>query len=87
MPKVLIAPFLRHKLNADPEKLQYKDSAEDQAINDYCKTIGLLRAIVTLKDVEKKEEKDRGRDDLAQRIRRHTKEQAKYWLDLLKQLQ
>jgi hypothetical protein len=77
---------LNRKFNDDLENIQHRDSTEDQAISDYCEAIGLLRAIVTLKDVEKNEEKDKDKDELIQRMRNNTLEQSKYWLDFLKQL-
>lgn len=78
---------LNSKFEADLENIEHRDTTEDQAISDYCEAVGLLRAIATLKDVERHEEKDKGKDETLERMRNNTKEQARYWLDFLKQLQ
>ena len=78
---------LNDKFEADLENIEHRDSTEDQAISDYCEAVGLLRAIATLKDVERHEEKDKGKDEVLQRMRNNAKEQTLYWLDFLKQLQ
>jgi hypothetical protein len=78
---------LSAKFRVDMDKIRYEDSMEDEAVKDYCEAIGLLRAIVTLKDIEKREEKDKDRDELIERMRNNTKDQARYWLDFLKALQ
>ncbi len=82
---------LENKLNkrfrADLDNIQHKDSTEDQAVRDYCEAIGLLRAIITLKDIEKKEEKDKDQDKIIEKMRNNTREQARYWLEFLKQMQ
>jgi hypothetical protein len=78
---------LNSKFEEDLENIEHRDSTEDQAIRDYCEAIGLLRAIATLKDVEKHEEKDEGKDETLQRMRNNTKEQARYWLEFLKKIQ
>jgi hypothetical protein len=78
---------LNSKFKDDLENIEHKDSTEEEAINDYCEAVGLLRAIATLKDVENKEEKVQGKDELLQRMRSNTVEQTKNWLDFIKNIQ
>jgi Family of unknown function (DUF5788) len=78
---------LNERYRQDLAKIQYGDTTEDQAIDDYCEAIGILRALVTLKDIEKKEEKMEKRDDLLLKMRENSKEQAMYWLNFLKHFQ
>ncbi len=77
---------LNKKFNEDLENIEHKDSTENQAIQDYCESPGLLRAITTLKDITSKEAKPESKDELSKKMRESTKDHAKCWLDFLKQL-
>lgn len=77
---------LNKKFHEDLERIKHKDTMENQAIQDYCEALGLLRAIITLKDISTKEEKKESKDDLAKRMRESTNERTKYWLEFLKSL-
>ena len=83
----VIEKKLNEKYRQDLENIKYQDSTEDQAINDYCEAVGLLRALVTLKDIEKKGEDHGEKDDLVLSMRENSKEQAKNWLNFLKQFE
>ncbi len=77
---------LNKKFKEDVENIDHKDSMENQAIQDYCEALGLLRAIITLKDITSKEAKPESKDEISKKMRESTKDHAKYWLDFLKQL-
>jgi len=77
---------LNQRFRNDLEKIERLDTTETQALNDYCEAAGLLRAIITLKEVESHEEKLVGTDEMRQRITDAKREQAKIWLDFLRQL-
>jgi hypothetical protein len=77
---------LNKKFHEDVERIKHKDTMENQAIRDYCEALGLLRAIITLKDISTKEEKKESKDDLTKRMRESTNERTKYWLEFLKSL-
>jgi len=77
---------LNKKFREDLENIEHKDSTEDQAIQDYCEALGLLRAIITLKDITSKEAKPERKDELSKKMRESTNDHTKYWLDFLKQL-
>ncbi|BAI61993.1 hypothetical protein MCP_1921 [Methanocella paludicola SANAE] len=75
---------LNEKYRQDLANIKYRDTTEDQAIKDFCEAIGLLRALVTLRDIEKKEEKKEEKDDVILKMRENSKEQALYWMGFLK---
>lgn len=77
---------LDQKFKADRESIRTKDVTEDQATKDYCEAVGLLRAIVTLKDVEARENRNGGATSPADALNENKKEQARRWLEYLKQL-
>ena len=83
---VVLEEKLNKKFKEDLENIEHKDSTENQAIQDYCEALGLLRAIITLKDIVLKETKPESKDELSKKMRESTKDHAKYWLDFLKQL-
>lgn len=77
---------LNKKYRQDLENIEYRDTTTDQAIRDYCEAIGLLRAIITLKDIEKKAEQKEDKEEFAVKIREHTKNQARQWMEFLRQV-
>ena len=77
---------LSKRFRFDLEKIDALDMTQTQAMDDYCDAVGLLRAIVTLKDLEAHEEKTLGVDDIRQRIQNDRTKQAKKWLDFLRQM-
>ncbi len=77
---------LNQKYRQDLENIEYRDTTTDQAIRDYCEAIGLLRAIITLKDIERKSEEKESKEEFARRMREHTKIQAKQWMDFLRRV-
>lgn len=78
---------LSKKFREDLEQIKHKDTMENQAIRDYCEALGLLRAIITLKDISTKEEKKESKDKLKKRLRETMNEHTKYWLEFLKSLE
>ncbi len=74
---------LGEKYALDIEKIDHEDTGEDQAADDFCEAVGLLRALVDLKDVEKREEKKEQRGDVILKMRENSKEQARQWLNFL----
>lgn len=77
---------LTKKFDEDLESIKYEDTMENQAIRDYCEALGLLRAIITLKDIILREEKPQSKDELVKKMRESTQRRTKYWLDFLKQV-
>jgi hypothetical protein len=78
---------LSKKFNSDLEQIKYTDTMENQAIRDYCEALGLLRAIITLKDISTNEEKKESSCGLMKKMRETTKEHTKYWLEFLKSIE
>jgi hypothetical protein len=77
---------LDKKYKEDLGKIMVSDRTEDQAFRDYCEAAGLLRAIATLKDIEKREEKAMKPDELIDAMNRAKKARAREWLEYLRQL-
>lgn len=77
---------LHQRFQADVEKIESQDTTEGQALSDYCEAAGLLRAIVTLKDIETREERTYGPAEMQERLRDAKKAQAKRWIDFLRQM-
>ena len=77
---------LNKKFREDVENIEHKDYTEDQAIQDYCEALGLLRAMITLKDIASKEVKPESKVEFSKKMQESTKKHVKYWLDFLKQL-
>jgi hypothetical protein len=77
---------LDKRYKEDLEKIRTSDRTEDQAFQDYSEAAGLLRAIITLKDIEKREEKAMGPDELQNAMNEAKKARARHWLEYLKQL-
>ena len=76
---------LNKKFREDVDSLEHRDELENQAIHDYCEALGILRAILTIKDIEKREEKSEDKDEFTRKMNESTKNHEKYWLDFLKQ--
>jgi hypothetical protein len=77
---------LDKKYKEDLGKIDKTDRTEDQAFQDYCEAAGLLRAIVTLKDLEKREEKAMKPDELIDAVNEAKKAKARRWLEYLREL-
>ncbi|HMK47457.1 MAG TPA: DUF5788 family protein [Methanocella sp.] len=77
---------LNQRFKNDLDKIERLDTTGTQALHDYCDAAGLLRAIITMKEIESHEEKLVGTDEMRQRITNAKKEQAKIWLDFLRQI-
>jgi hypothetical protein len=76
---------LEKKFRQDVEEIRH-DISEDEAIRDYCEALGLLRAIITLKDMAAGKEGTIGKGDLAHKINERRKNDANDWLAFLKQM-
>ncbi|MCD1293769.1 hypothetical protein CUJ83_02005 [Methanocella sp. CWC-04] len=77
---------LEKKFHQDVERIRESDKTEDEAIRDYCEALGLLRAIITLKDIAASPESIIGHGDLSRRINERRKNEANAWLNYLKQI-
>ena len=77
---------LNKKYREDLEKIESTDRTENQAFQDYCEAAGLLRAIITLKDIERREEKALGQDEWQASENEAKKAHARRWLEYLRQL-
>lgn len=85
MSAVLTLEYKLEKLfNEDLEKVRHTDVEEDAAIRDYCEALGLMRAIITLKDIEAREYG--GVEALQQKIRERRIHDTSSWLSFLKRI-
>ena len=78
---------LDKKYREDLGKIEATDRTEDQAMKDYTEAAGLLRAIVTLKDIERREESAGELEGVRDAMEAAKDTEARRWLEYLKQLQ
>lgn len=76
--------LLEDRLNEDLKKIEFKDVTENQAIKDYIEALGLIRAIITLKDITSKEDRFHDERKVARKISDRRITDTASWLNYLK---
>jgi hypothetical protein len=80
---------LEKKFRADVLDLRERDSTDEQAETHYCEALGLMRAIVTLKNMTSGDNaglQHRQGSYLTGKMAEQRRREASRWLDLLKQI-
>lgn len=77
---------LDRKFHEDLDRIRHGDTRDEQAVRDYCEAAGLFRAIITLKDIQSREEQAARDGTLSDQVKAEKKARAKQWIDYLKEL-